>query len=63
MSENNDISKVLAKAGELRRAVGRFWTALILLFAIWTLRKRLGLWATVSSLGALLVAGWLRLAA
>ncbi len=63
MSDDSEIATVLAKAAELRKAVGRFWTALILLFAIWTLRKRPGLWATVGSIGALLTAGWLRLGA
>jgi hypothetical protein len=63
MPDDSEVSKVLSKAGELRKAVGRFWTALILLFALWTLRKRPRLWATVGSIGALLVAGWLRLVA
>jgi hypothetical protein len=28
MSDDSEISKVLSKAGELRKAVGRFWTGI-----------------------------------
>jgi hypothetical protein len=38
-----EIDRVLSKAPILERALGRFLTALILLFAMWTVRPRTGL--------------------
>jgi hypothetical protein len=59
--DDSEIAKVLAKAGELRKAVGQSWTALILLFSVWTLRERPGLWTTIASAVAVVVTVWLRL--
>jgi hypothetical protein len=57
--DDSEIAKVLAKAGELSKAVGQSWTALIL-FSVWTLRKRPGLWTTIASAVAVMVTVWLR---
>ena len=59
MSE--EVDKVLGRATELRKAVGRPWAVFILVIGIWAVRKRAGLWATVVSIFALLIAGWLKL--
>lgn len=40
--DDSEIAKVLAKAGELRKAVGQSWAALILLFSVWTLGSGVG---------------------
>lgn len=58
--DDSEIAKVLAKAGELRKAVGQSWTALILIFSVWTLRKRAGLLTTIASAVALMITVWLK---
>jgi hypothetical protein len=58
--DDSEIGKVLAKAGELRKAVGQSWTALILVFSVWTLRRRPGLWTTIGSAVAVVVTVWLK---
>jgi hypothetical protein len=62
MSDESEVDKVLGRAVDLRKAMGKPWTALILLFALWTVRKRAGLWTTITSIVALLIAGWLKMA-
>jgi hypothetical protein len=58
--DDSEIAKVLAKAGELKKAVGQSWAALILLFSVWTLRKRPGVWTTVASAVAFMLTLWLK---
>lgn len=56
MSDESEVDKVLSRATELRKSLGRVWTVVVLLFALWTLRKRTGLMGILTRL-ALLVAG------
>jgi hypothetical protein len=60
MSEETDVDKVLSKARLLEQAFGKSWGAFILLFALWTMRRRTGM---ISALGAVSIAvlGWLKL--
>jgi hypothetical protein len=57
MSDESDVDKVLSKAEQLRKALGKTWTAVIILFALWTVRKRAGLLTALLSVAALLRAG------
>jgi hypothetical protein len=61
MPEESDVDKVLRQAGELRRSLSKPWTAPIILFALWTVRKRAGLLTAVMSVAALLVTGWIKI--
>jgi hypothetical protein len=61
MSNESEVDKVLARATELRKAVGKPWTVFILLVGLWIVRRRAGLWTTVASVAALLITGWLRI--
>ena len=54
------MDKVLSRAVELRKPLGRAWTVIVLLFALWIVRKRPGMWATIGSVAALLITVWLR---
>jgi hypothetical protein len=62
MSEEPDVDKVLSKAPLLKQAFGKSWGAFILLFALWTLRRRTGI---IGALGAISIAvlAWLKLKA
>jgi hypothetical protein len=62
MSDESEADKVLGRATELRKAVGRPWTVFILLVGLWVVRRRAGFWTTAASIVALLIAGWLKLA-
>jgi hypothetical protein len=62
MSDESEVDKVLGRATELRKAVGRPWAVFILLVGLWIVRKRAGLWTATASGVALLIAGWLKLA-
>ncbi len=61
MSEESEEDKGLGRASDLRKSLGKPLTALIILFALWTLRKNAGLLAVVTSIGAMLVAGWIKI--
>ena len=61
MSEDSEVDKVLGRAGELRMSLGKPLTVLIILFALWTVRKRAGLLTAVMSVAALLVTGWIKI--
>jgi hypothetical protein len=62
MSGESEVDKVLSRAAELRKSLGRAWTVVVLLFALWTVRRRAGALTAMVSLAALLIAGWLKLA-
>jgi hypothetical protein len=49
MSDESEVDKVLARAGELK-FLGRNRAFFTLLFAIWTSRKRDGLWSALTRL-------------
>jgi hypothetical protein len=61
MSDESEVDKVLSRAAELRKPLGRTWTVVVLLFAMWTVRKRAGVLTAMISVAALLITGWLRL--
>jgi hypothetical protein len=61
MPEDSEVDKVLGRASELRMSLGKPLTALIVLFALWTIRKRAGLLTAVASIAAVLVAGWIKI--
>jgi hypothetical protein len=61
MSDESEVEKVLSRTAELRKSLGRAWTVVILLFALWTVRKRAGVLTAIVSVAALLIAGWLKL--
>jgi hypothetical protein len=61
MSDDSEVDKVLGRAGELRMSLGKPLTALIILFALWTVRKRAGLLTAFMSVAALLVTGWIKI--
>lgn len=46
MSES-EVDKVLGRVGELRKYLGRPWTVIVVLFALWIVRKRSALWTTL----------------
>ena len=56
MSDESEVEKVLSRATELRKSLGRVWTVVVLLFALWTLRKRAG-FLNIFTRVALLIAG------
>lgn len=58
MSDESEVDKVLSRAEQLRKALGKTWTAVIILFALWTVRKRTGLLAALVAVAALLKTGW-----
>jgi hypothetical protein len=60
MSDESEVDKVLSRAAELRKSLGRAWTVVVLLFALWTVRKRVGVLTAMASVAALLIAGWLK---
>jgi hypothetical protein len=60
MSDESEVDKVLGRATELRKALGRPWTVFVLLVGLWAVRRRAGLWAAAASATALLIAGWLK---
>jgi hypothetical protein len=57
---SDEVDKVLARGIELSKPLGRVWTVVVLLFSVWAVRKRPGLWTAISSAVALVVAVWLR---
>jgi hypothetical protein len=61
MSGESEVDKVLGRAGDLRKALGRPVTTVILLFALWTVRRRPGVAAAIISVAALLVTAWFKL--
>jgi hypothetical protein len=61
MSDESEVEKVLSRTAELRKSLGRAWTVVILLFALWTVRRRAGVLTAIVSVAALLIAGWLKL--
>jgi hypothetical protein len=61
MSEDSEVDKVLGRASELRLSLGKPSTALIILFALWTVRRRAVLLTVVASIGAVLVTGWIKI--
>ncbi|HEV7879687.1 hypothetical protein [Bradyrhizobium sp.] len=61
MSDEGEVDKVLGRATELRKALGRPWAVFILLVGLWAVRRRAGLWATIASGFALLIVGWLKI--
>jgi hypothetical protein len=64
MSDESEVDKVLGRAAELRKALGRPWAVFILLVGLWTVRKRAGLITTAAvSMGSMLVVVWLKLMA
>jgi hypothetical protein len=54
MSDENEVDKVLARAGELK-FLGRNRAFVTLLVALWAARKRGGLWSVLSRLCLLAV--------
>jgi len=56
---SDEVGKVLARAPILERALGRFLTVLVLLFALWTMRPRSGIFSLLIAVAAML-AGWLK---
>jgi hypothetical protein len=50
-----EIDRVLSKAPILERALGRFFTVLILLFALWTVRPRTGITSFLVAVGVAVV--------
>jgi hypothetical protein len=60
MSDESEVEKVLARGVELSKPLGRVWTVVVLLFSLWTIRKRPGLWTTIASAVAVMVTVWLR---
>jgi hypothetical protein len=56
MFDESEVDKVLSRATELRKPLGKAWTVIILLFALWIVRKRGGSW-TVLARTALLAVG------
>jgi hypothetical protein len=63
MSDESEVDKVLGRAAELRKALGRPWAVFILLVGLWTVRKRAGLITAALSMGSMLVVVWLKLMA
>jgi hypothetical protein len=61
MSDESEVDKVLSRAEQLRKPLGKTWTAVIILFALWTVRKRAGLLTALVLVTALLKTGWLKL--
>jgi hypothetical protein len=61
MSDEREVDQVLSRAAELRKSLGRAWTVVVLLFALWTVRKRAGVLTAMVSVAALLIVGWLKL--
>jgi hypothetical protein len=59
MSDESEVDKVLGRAAELRKVLGKSWTVIIILFWLWTARRRAGLLTAVLSAFALLIMGWL----
>jgi hypothetical protein len=57
---SNEVDKVLLRAPLLERALGRFLTALVLLYALWIMRPRSGIVSLFIAVGAI-VAGWSKL--
>jgi hypothetical protein len=57
---SNEVDKVLARGVELSKPLGRVWTVVVLLFSVWAVRKRPGLWTTIASVLAVMVTVWLR---
>lgn len=41
---SDEVDKVLARGIELSKPLGRVWTVVVLLFSVWAVRKRPGLW-------------------
>jgi hypothetical protein len=62
MSDESEVDKVLSRAGPLEQALGKGLAALVLLFALWTMRPRSGLALILTGIG-LAIAGWLKLRA
>jgi hypothetical protein len=60
MSDESEVDKVLARGVELSKPLGRAWTVVVLLFSVWAVRKRPGLWTTIPSAVAVIVTVWLR---
>ena len=61
-SDETEVDKVLSKARLLEQAFGKTWGALILLFALWTMRRRNGIIGALVTAGIAAVA-WLKLKA
>ena len=59
---SDEVERVLSKTPVLQRALGRFLTVLILIFALWTVRPRSGIMGLLFAVGAIIV-GWLKLRA
>jgi hypothetical protein len=57
----SEVGKVLRNARQLKDAFGKYLGALVLVFALWTVRKRAGLLTALLSVTALLITGWLKL--
>jgi hypothetical protein len=54
MSDESEVDRVLGRAEGLRKAVGRGWTVVIILFGLWVVRKRAGLAGVLLRLALLL---------
>jgi hypothetical protein len=48
MSDESEVDKVLSRVGELRKYLGKRWTVVVVLFALWILRKKAGLWSVMA---------------
>jgi hypothetical protein len=57
---SDEVDKVLSKTPTLERALGRFPTIIIVLFALWTVRPRGGSTRVLIACW-LIVAGWFKL--
>jgi hypothetical protein len=57
----SEVGKVLRNARQLKEAFGKYLGAAILVFALWTVRKRAGLLSVLVSVAALLITGWIGL--
>jgi hypothetical protein len=55
---SDEVDRVLAQAAHLRRAFGRFWAVVVTLYALRTVRKKGGLFSTLTKLGLLGVGGY-----
>jgi hypothetical protein len=56
MADESEVDKVLSRVCELRKFLGKGWAVVVLLFALWTVRKRAGVASVLLRL-ALLLAG------
>ena len=57
----SEVGEVLRNVRQLKDAFGKYLGAVILVFALWTVRKRAGLLTALDSVAALLLTGWLNL--